>query len=272
MCMNKFQGYTLISDMDGTLLNDKKEIAPENLEAIAYFVENGGHFSVASGRIHSRLRLYAKQLQVTVPVITMNGMLVQDFSSGEILYREKLPSCAEEYTKEIITRYPELGLEVFTEDTVYFIHRNTHIDKHISDEGFELKVSTLPQVHGEWIKVLFGCDGNLLEIIEREFPYMQKNVTFTKSDAHFYELLGKGASKGKALRQLISMAKLDGEKVIAVGDNQNDVAFVQTAGIGVAVANACDEVKIAAKAILNENNNQAPIKELVRRLENGELI
>ena len=270
--MKKFKGITIISDMDGTLLNDKKEISAENRKAISYFIENGGNFSIASGRIFSRLRMYHKVIEVTLPVITMNGMMIQDFSTGSVLYRERLDPNAKEYTETILKKYPHLGLEIYTDDTVHFIQRNRHIDKHISDEGFNLNVCTLDEVKGEWRKVLFGCDENLLEIMEREFSYMKEKVHFTKSDAHFYEILAKGASKGSALRHLTELAGIDPSRVIAVGDNINDLEFIEAAGAGAAVANACREVKARSRYVLTQNNNEAPIRELVGKLENGEIV
>ena len=270
--MKKFKGFTIVSDMDGTLLDDGKRISPENRKAILYFIENGGNFSIASGRIFSRLRMYHKSIQVTLPVITMNGMMIQDFESGEVLYSEKLDQTAKDYTKAIIARYPHLGLEIYTGNTVRFIQRNRHIDKHISDEGFQLEVCSLDDVKDEWHKVLFGCDENLLEIIQREFPYMREKVHFTKSDAHFYEILAKGANKGNALRHLAELKGLDPARIIAVGDNVNDVEFIEEAGVGIAVANACKEAKLAANLILEQDNNQAPIAELIGKLENGEVV
>ena len=52
--MKKFQGMLLLSDMDGTILNDKKEISQENKDAVRYFTENGGYFSLATGRSKGR--------------------------------------------------------------------------------------------------------------------------------------------------------------------------------------------------------------------------
>lgn len=270
--MNQFKGITIISDMDGTLLNDKKKIGAENREAISYFIENGGNFSIASGRIFSRLQMYHKVIQVTLPVITMNGMMIQDFSTGSVLYSEQLDPSAKEYTRAIFEKYPHLGLEIYTDDTVHFIHRNRHIDKHISDEGFHLDVCTLDEVNGEWRKVLFGCDENLLETIEREFAYMKEKVHFTKSDAHFYEILAKGANKGSALWKLIEQTGIDPFRVIAVGDNINDLEFIKAAGAGIAVGNACEEVKAHSRFVLSQNNNQAPMRELIGKLENGEIV
>ena len=270
--MKKFEGITIISDMDGTLLNDSKEISAENQEAVSYFIENGGNFSIASGRIFSRLRMYNKVIRVTLPVISMNGMMIQDFSTGRVLYSEQLDQNAKKYTKMIFERYPHLGLEIYTGDTVHFIHRNRHIDKHISDEGFNLDICALDEVTDEWRKVLFGCDENLLEIIEREFPYMKEKVHFTKSDAHFYEILAKGANKGSALHRLTELAQIDPSRVIAVGDNINDLEFIREAGAGAAVANADEAVKAHSRFVLTQNNNQAPMRELIGKLENGEIV
>lgn len=270
--MNQFKGITIISDMDGTLLNDQKKISAQNREAIAYFIKNGGNFSIASGRIFSRLWMYREKIQVTLPVITMNGMMIQDFSTGSVLYSEQLDASAKEYTKTIFEKHPYLGLEIYTDDTVHFIHRNRHIDKHISDEGFHLNICSLEEVQGEWRKVLFGCDENLLETIEQEFPYMKEKVHFTKSDAYFYEILAKGANKGSALRHLAQQTGIDLSRVIAVGDNINDLEFIKAAGAGTAVANAGEAVKECSRFVLHQNNNQAPMQELIGKLENGEFV
>ena len=53
-----FEGYLLVSDMDGTLLNSEKKISKENLNAIDYFVKEGGTFTVATGRMLQSVELF----------------------------------------------------------------------------------------------------------------------------------------------------------------------------------------------------------------------
>ena len=60
--------------------------------------------------------------------------------------------------------------------------------------------------------------------------------------------------------------------MIAVGDNINDLEFIEAAGAGIAVGNACEEVKAHSRFVLSQNNNQAPMRELIGKLENGEIV
>uniref|UniRef100_UPI001C556D97 HAD family hydrolase n=1 Tax=Klebsiella pneumoniae TaxID=573 RepID=UPI001C556D97 len=62
--IGKYDNFLLISDLDGTLINSKQEISKENLEAVKYFIENGGIFSVATGRTTQNIRLHIKELPI----------------------------------------------------------------------------------------------------------------------------------------------------------------------------------------------------------------
>ena len=72
---NKFDGYVIFSDLDGTLLNDNKEVSKENKKAIEYFIENGGKFSIATGRAIDSVSKYIESVKTDLPIITYNGGL-----------------------------------------------------------------------------------------------------------------------------------------------------------------------------------------------------
>ena len=75
----EFTGLMLVCDMDGTLLNSKLEVSDENVRAIEYFVDNGGVFTIATGRMELGVRKYLRILPVNAPVILYNGALIYDF-------------------------------------------------------------------------------------------------------------------------------------------------------------------------------------------------
>ena len=69
----KFDGYVIVSDLDGTLLDNNKNISKENLEAINYFTENGGKFTVATGRVIEATEEYLSKIEINFPIIVYNG-------------------------------------------------------------------------------------------------------------------------------------------------------------------------------------------------------
>ena len=79
-----FDGYTLVSDMDGTLINSNKEISKENLDAIKYFVNNGGKFTVATGRMVASVECFLDRLNLDLPAILHNGGKIYDYNNKNI--------------------------------------------------------------------------------------------------------------------------------------------------------------------------------------------
>ena len=69
--MGIFDGYLLVSDMDGTLLNSKGKLSEENKNAIEYFVDNGGEFTLATGRMLPSIKRHIHKMKVTLPVMIL---------------------------------------------------------------------------------------------------------------------------------------------------------------------------------------------------------
>ena len=85
-----------------------------------------------------------------------------------------------------------------------------------------------------------------------------------------YEILPKGISKGDVLPRLCEHLQLSMDKTVTVGDYHNDVSMLRAAKAGVAVANACDEAKAAAKYV-TVSNDQHAIAQIIRDIESGRI-
>ena len=88
--MKKFKGMLLACDMDGTLLDDSKQIPAENLRALQYFTKQGGRLSLATGRSPHAIGTYIDQLPVNAPYSVMNGSLICD-ENRKIFYCSGMP-------------------------------------------------------------------------------------------------------------------------------------------------------------------------------------
>ncbi len=83
--------YLLISDIDGTLVNTKKEIPPRNIEAIARFRALGGRFTIATGRSPISAARIARKVGVNCPLVTNNGAILYDMETGQVVRQRFLP-------------------------------------------------------------------------------------------------------------------------------------------------------------------------------------
>ena len=99
--MGIFDGYLLVSDMDGTLLNKKGKLSEENKRAIEYFVDNGGHFTLATGRMMPSIKRHINKMKVTLPVIMYNGTKVYDFHNDSVIWEKFLESDRKNIVKAV---------------------------------------------------------------------------------------------------------------------------------------------------------------------------
>ncbi len=269
----KFDGILLVSDMDGTLLNEEKIISKENLDAIRYFRENGGKFTVASGRIYQSLESYFDEIEPDIPVISHNGGIIKNPLTNRVLYAKLLSGNYKEIAKEIHKNYPWLGIEAFTPDEILFFTDNPYVRKHINDEKIfpdnQIKWHSLDEETPEWCKILMAAETEETDMLENNIPPLYPEYSFVRSEEHYFELLPHGVHKGSALTELLQILNISPEKCYAVGDNMNDKEMLETAGVGIAVNNANQGLKEVADVVLPVTCEQHAIKSVIEMLDKG---
>ena len=93
--LGKFEGVLLASDFDDTLVGGSCELSPGNRAALAYFIREGGRFTVATGRARRTFAPYAHTIPLNAPVILSNGALLYDFAAGRTVVDLPLPETAQ---------------------------------------------------------------------------------------------------------------------------------------------------------------------------------
>ena len=269
----KFDGLLLISDMDGTLLTEEKKISQENLDAIRYFRENGGKFTVASGRVYQSLESYFDQLTPDVPVISHNGGVIKNPVTNEFLYAKRLSGNYKEVVNEIHKKFPWLGIEAFIPEEILFFIDNPYVRKHINDEKIfpdnKIDWHSLEEETPKWCKVLMAAETHEIDMLEKVIPPLYPQYSFVRSEDHYFELLPHGVHKGSALTELLNILKVSPDKCYAVGDNMNDKEMLAVAGCGIAVANANQGLKELADVVLPVTCEEHVIKAVVEMLDKG---
>ena len=135
--MALFDGFLLVSDVDATLLDEKKNIPAANLAAIERFKALGGAFTIATGRTHITCEDIATRAGVNAPVVVYNGGGVYDRDSRQFLWRRMLArDMLIAPFRALMARYPDVGVEVNAGDAALMVNAGAPIDPNVLRGGF----------------------------------------------------------------------------------------------------------------------------------------
>lgn len=262
-----FDGILLVSDIDGTLIGEVWEVSRGNLEAIRYFQENGGTFTVATGRLPFSIRLINPGIPVNAPVICHNGAVIYDMEADKILWQLPLGNEGVRAVQDIRDKLPFTGIEIYNENKIYICRKNPAVHRQLAVERFAFKDKSVEEVPQPWSKVLFVQEKEQMRQLRSyiaDQPYAEE-FAFMQSADNFYEMLHRDASKGYALQQLRKM--LPGiHTAVAVGDNENDMRMIQAADISYATDNAYAPLKKLADHVTVDCRSDA-IKQIIVEIE-----
>ncbi len=248
--MGKFDGWLFVSDVDGTLLSAPDyTLSNENQLAIQRFIDEGGQFTFASGRcLFGLMELYHK-LGLTVPLIAGNGALIynpkdDNFLSVSELDKEKSLRIYH-YVKE---RLPDVGFEIFNDRIIYFIDDNASVQHHIHAENIPYPFVSINEATGPWTKLVFGIDPTRIQE-SRDVVFSAPNAddfNIAQGGKWYLELSDKSISKGVAILKIAEHLNIAKDKIITLGDNENDISMFQITPHSFAVADATEEAIRAA--------------------------
>lgn len=251
--------YFLITDVDGTLLDDNHNISAQNLAAISAFVEAGGMFTLATGRGFDMALPIVNELRLKLPVVVLNGAAIYDFSAGKYLWQSEIAEPCRDYIHKICAAFPTAAVEVLTPDGVFVPRLNDLERHHMSLGGVNAHycdLATLPDRC--WFKSLVVDEPTTIDKI---IDFVRENgfsgTHWVRSSPTYYEMLPQSANKGAAMRRLIKLLGAENRTAVAAGDFHNDIEMIKYADIGMATANAEPEVKAVADVLLPGNNDNA---------------
>lgn len=255
----------LLCDMDGTLLNSKKEVSEKDRLAIEKFMALGGKFTIATGRTIQSFGHYYDMFDLKMPLIMYNGAAIYDKISDKVLYSQALPKEAKRITQEILGVMPHIGGEVLKADGIYVFRNSEYEELHTKLCMVTPNYAELDEIsEGDWLKVLFAMapeDIPFIELFAKRMGY--DTVSFVKSSEIFYEMLPLGTTKGSALAQYRRLEGMEDCTFVAVGDFDNDIEMLIEADLGACPANAQESVKAAADLVLENTNETGAVAELI---------
>lgn len=264
----------LFSDLDGTLLDDKKNVSREDLASINEMIEKGHRFVVATGRPIYSAKVVAKNLGLYrdgIFLIASNGGVVYDCGSEKIISADTLDM----ETVDILFKAAwEDGLSVhtYTDDYVVSVRPTKEIEFYCSNILMPHKLlkripEDLPKRPPKLIVMSLkeGSRGILEDFERRHAQLIEGKAESVFSNDHLLEYLPVGVTKGKAVKKLCDLLDIPLEDSVAAGDEANDIPMLQTAGCAVVMKNGTDRAKAFADYVSTRTNNESAISEVIRR-------
>lgn len=279
----------IVTDMDGTLLNERGQVSEENRAAIQEALAQGILVAVATGRSYKEAFDPLEAVGITCPIICVNGAEIRD-QAGNMIKNVPFDPAAYEHVERIL-RESNLYYELYTNVGTYTDNREKAI-----------------QVIVDYIRTAFpdASDEDVREAAERRFTsgeisyvkhygevlgqtgvVIYKLLTFSQDEAKLreaaaklqlidhlavcpsasnnLEITNRNAQKGIALRELAEQYNIPLEQTMAMGDNYNDLSMLSIVGVSVAMGNAVDEVKQTC-SFVSENHDKHGVSHAIREL------
>lgn len=258
----------IVTDLDDTLLNSKKEVSPIDKEAIMKAQEAGVKFILASGRPTFAMKELAQELKLAdygSYILSFNGSIITDCSTGKNISEESL-------TKEDIhlmydfSKKHKTHILTYINDEIVSETDSEYIDVEVNLKMNHRKVEDFKKaVNRDAVKCMLLEEPSYLKKVEEELKkeYGDK-YSIAISKPFFLEVTKLGIDKGTAVKKLADILGIKIEEVIAAGDSFNDLPMLKVAGTSVAVVNAQPEIKETVDFIVS-SNNEGGMAELINK-------
>ena len=269
----KFEGYLLVADFDDTFCPKHGAPVPEeNRRAARRFMDEGGLFTIATGRDVRSYYSIRDKFTVNAPLVLSNGAVIFDGESGESWYESFLPfSCRNDLTAAR-DAFPGTGMEVHRGADVRVCGSNATLEKHLSRMGVPVSEADPGHILYPWTKVVLVAPDEiraesetahaLCAWIAAQFPGRYEAVP----SGALVDVVAAGSDKGSGVHRLADFLDILPENIVCIGDGWNDIPMLRAAGRAFAPETALPEVL----ALPNVTKLGAPdrcVRDVINRLE-----
>ena len=245
----------IATDIDGTLVSNQGIITERSLRAIRSAKEKGITVAIATGRFPENAYMLLEDYGLRLPIIGVNGARVVDESLREI--------SSHEMDREAVRQTLNVLLNAGSDFFIFGDHAictATPQRKHHSElsQGDRIKALGFQYYHGKEeveefiahhaVYKFFVCDNMPLPPIRQALSAVP-GIDLTQSGYNNIEIMPAGVDKGQGVRDLAAVMGISMNEVIALGDQSNDIPMLKAAGWGVAMGNASEETKSAARFV-----------------------
>lgn len=259
-----------ISDLDGTLLNSNALISNTSKNLLNKAIKNGINFTIATARTPATVVNILKGVNITLPIITMNGSAIYNIKDNKYFYYLTIEQELVLKLQNIIAKENLNAFIYSIMDNRLFVYHNKLIHPH-QIKFFEERKGTIyktflekplpPNLNVLYFTIMDYEDKiNSLYNKIKDMPGLsiaKYKDTYNKEIMNL-EIYHKSASKANAINYLKNYFHFN--KLITFGDNLNDIPMFEISDECYAVSNAVDELKVISTSVINSNLNDSVAK------------
>ena len=263
--MKLFKGCLLACDLDGTLLSDEG-MAKRNAEKIKYFIEEGGYFSMATGRTPSAVSEVLREVPNVSPSIMANGGVIYDFQNKKALFSVCIPKEDRFVLQNILEKFESVAAEVHIGEDVYIFSDNSESRDHREYEEFGVKKCSYTEMCSmDFEKMIFFATDSetynslweYAESLEVTSRFIKTSAFIKGSKRNYIEFVPKGVSKAFTLEKLVEILGITEGNCFAMGDYYNDLEMLKFADICAVPEGTPDDIKEIADLVVGKVKNGA---------------
>lgn len=268
-----------VSDLDGTLLNNKKEVTQYSKEEINKLIDKGMNFTIATARTPATVVDMMEGLNLSIPAVMMNGVLIYDINEKRYIDIKDINESAieralqifEEYNKDIFMySIKDNHLWVYHKDFTYGVEErfykercNKPLKTFVKVEDYRKAIEGSMPINiiaFDKYEVIKGIYDKIKDIEGLTTDYYED---IYEKGCYYLESYSSEASKANGIKFLSRY--VNHSKVITFGDNVNDIPMFKISDECYALENATDVLKEIATAVIGNNNDDAVAKFLKER-------
>ena len=256
----------VISDVDGTLINQHKILTERTKAAVTKLQEANILFTITSARPSFGLKNIVNTLKLQQPFGSFNGGTILK-PSWETIDRTPLPA---KLIPKIISTIESYGLDVWLNSDRHWYLKNldgVHVAHHMESLQFEPTVITNYEDIEDEICKIVGVGADFAAVAQCEIATQQKFgdcLSATRSQAYYLDVTHPDANKGMVVKKLSQLLAIPQNEIVTIGDNYNDVLMFEQSDISIAMGNSSKQVQQKATFVTATNENDG----FARAIEN----
>ena len=259
------------TDLDGTLLRADKSISGETAELLNRLTERGVLFTYATARSFSSASPLVRNLNLSCPAVTFNGVFIIDPITGEHIVENVFGASSFGLAVDFFSKHCLAPL-VYSyidgrERVSYLEDRYDDVKGYVASRQGDKRLRPVKNREELFMGTVF-----YFTLFNPKLPYEILNETFSRDNGFgsnimedtyekgviWYEIFSRNASKASALLQVMELTRAD--RLVCFGDNTNDISMIKAADLGVCVSNGCNELKAVSDRIIGSCEEGAVAK------------
>ena len=249
----------LCLDLDGTLLNDQKQVTERTRQYLQKAKERGIEIALLSGRMPFAIELIERQIGFPC---------IKAASAGTYILMDDRCISSQSILPEVVlkiyhhyARTHKIPLWIFQKRKWYVTERDHFVEHEVELVHYEPEVVDIRLLAKEWEvnhtgpnKLLFGAEEEVITQLKKELEKEKiPGIDFARSSEFYLEIYPLGADKGTASCKICDALGILPSQMFAIGDQELDIPMLKAAGLSVAMGNAPDHVKKVADFVTKSN-------------------